>query len=671
VSQKNVIIILLLSIGFTGVLYWRLNLPVDTPNLLDNTNLIELNGWDIKGTENTTATASPDKSALSLSILSSSGGWVGVGQKLDVDPLQQHTFTIHYDPLPTNETNALVVLQVVQVNKAGAPTKSEEFSSSPIDQGTLSGNFTTGLTTAAIEIGIGVKSLQALSINIHQPDLQVTPQWYTRIIHDPIALPTFILLVINIGITISVIITFLWSKKHILSGGMDGLLTTTPLRISYIVWVSGVFFGLIVVMNRIIRAICTNIISFSCPVNWPMSVFSWRLPDMQNLLIAGLLTLIFLTVLKYLDHILPNIWLIIVIGIIFVLGSNLIQGWTLGFREPMTGGGGQYYYDAIKINSVLDFLQNYEINQPMLENHTRTHPPGAPLTIYALLNLLKRPEFVSLIIGGLSVTVSIYFFQKLAATQFEWHMSNYLSLLFILIPAVQIYFAASIDALISSYLLGFVYFFVQPKIKYSIVGAIIFLFLASFTTFGFVFILPPIIIYELLKRRTIIKSIIILFSLIIIYIIIYQATSFNYLNSFFVAAHIEGIEHTGGFMLISEPASYIATRLEGVFELILFFGPFLMVMLLIGWYRYSSIKADPGLPTLTLLILITVAGLFLAGLYRTGETARISLYIYPYLLFPIAKYLMNVPLSKHGEKFLVSALFSQTILMQLFGHYFW
>jgi hypothetical protein len=57
--------------------------------------------------------------------------------------------------------------------------------------------------------------------------------------------------------------------------------------------------------------------------------------------------------------------------------------------------------------------------------------------------------------------------------------------------------------------------------------------------------------------------------------------------------------------------------------------------------------------------------MFLAGSFRTGETARICLFIYPYIFVMFR----NVDDSVLANLVLVTG--AQTILMQLFGYYLW
>ena len=63
--------------------------------------------------------------------------------------------------------------------------------------------------------------------------------------------------------------------------------------------------------------------------------------------------------------------------------------------------------------------------------------------------------------------------------------------------------------------------------------------------------------------------------------------------------------------------------------------------------------------------------LFSLGVYQTGETARGALYIYPFLIFPVALYLNEMDFSLAEKNKLLILVFVQAIIMQLIGYYKW
>jgi hypothetical protein len=185
-------------------------------------------------------------------------------------------------------------------------------------------------------------------------------------------------------------------------------------------------------------------------------------------------------------------------------------------------------------------------------------------------------------------------------------------------------------------------------------------------TFGFVFILPVLAGFDILRKKGITRFFLIVLGITFIYLIIYMFWGFNYINSLMIASTIE---NPHGFRLISEPLPYLFTRLENVFEIVIFLGPFLMVLFIRGIYILKD--SCPDLYILTLLGFATLLAVFLTGAYVTGETARGCLFIYPYFMFPVTAYLENINIDFREKSQLAQLVFSQSLLMQLFGNYVW
>ena len=147
---------------------------------------------------------------------------------------------------------------------------------------------------------------------------------------------------------------------------------------------------------------------------------------------------------------------------------------------------------------------------------------------------------------------------------------------------------------------------------------------------------------------------------------LYFATGFNYINSFFIASQLE---NTHGFLLFHDPLSYVFSRIESVLEILIFFGPFLMIAAVRGLPALK--KNHPDLFLLTLLGTGSLMMMFLAGAYRIGESARAAMFIYPYLLFPVISHLKEINAEMYERNQLLALVFVQALVMQLFGDYFW
>ncbi|MHA1250168.1 MAG: hypothetical protein ACTSRP_09290 [Candidatus Helarchaeota archaeon] len=360
------------------------------------------------------------------------------------------------------------------------------------------------------------------------------------------------------------------------------------------------------------------------------------------------------------------------ISLILIISTNLIHGVFIGLENPINGDLSitkQFYDDAINIINPLKFISEFEKLQPYLGTHTKTHPPGAVLLFYLLYKAFYYPALISLIICSFSTIFSGIFFYKFLKLKIDKNKLQYIIFFYFLIPAVQIYYLANLYAIVTTLFLGILYFYFHPNIKISIIGTIIFVLIVASITFMFIFIIILLFSYELFKNRnfkSFKKILLIMFILFILNFLILLTFNFNYINSFLIASKLE---NPYGFLLFSNPIEYLFTRAEDVLEIIIFFGPFLFIFLIYGIKDIKKNYYDSYL--LTILGIIIILILFLIGVYRTGETARGCLFIYPILFIPIAFYLSKCSLTRFEKQYLTILIFGQTLIMQLFGFYFW
>ncbi len=195
-------------------------------------------------------------------------------------------------------------------------------------------------------------------------------------------------------------------------------------------------------------------------------------------------------------------------------------------------------------------------------------------------------------------------------------------------------------------------------------------------TFVSLFILPVLVGFDLLVRRSLKRSLIVITGVAGIHLLLYGLTGYDAWHSFRTASLYENPQ---GFMLLVDPVNYVFTRLEDVAEIVFFFGPFLLVLLFRGLtsnVRLRPLKALGELTARPLLVLtilgcVSLLGMYAVGAWRTGETARACAWIYPYLLFPVAYYLEDTDVGAGQRYQLASLVFAQSVGMQLFGNYFW
>jgi hypothetical protein len=118
----------------------------------------------------------------------------------------------------------------------------------------------------------------------------------------------------------------------------------------------------------------------------------------------------FLKVLRKVDSIKSQNQ-IYLFGIVSIILSNLIQGIKNGLSYPIVGGNNdQYYGEAVRISDSYTFITNYNHIQFELMCHSATHPPGATLVYYYMNKVLASPEFISIMLMLVSLTIIYYIY---------------------------------------------------------------------------------------------------------------------------------------------------------------------------------------------------------------------------------------------------------------------
>lgn len=445
------------------------------------------------------------------------------------------------------------------------------------------------------------------------------------------------------------------------------------------------FVGVVIVIQRVLRYISEHVVAFDNPYYWPVSIFGPRLPSLRDLAVAAAVTAAFFLFCRVLEVKRYNILLSIAFGVVLIAGLNFIHGLDVGYYAPVAGDartgvlipntldGQEYFHDALTITDPVDFFRRYNEIQPTLHMHGHTHPPGAVLTFYVLTKLFRDPAIIAFVIMVLATIPTIFFFFRLIRTELTDETARYMAFLLVLLPAVQIYYLASLDALIVALLTGVLYLFCFGKSYRSAIGAIVLLTASFLLTFVSLFILPVLAGFDLIVRRSLKRSLIVVGGMVGVHILFYFVAGYDAWHSFRNASlH----ENPNGFMLFVDPVNYLFTRVEDVAEILFFFGPFLLVLLIRGFkakFRlrpFADLRLRPLL-VLTVLAFTSLLGMYAVGAWRTGETARACAYIYPYLLFPVGYYLEDAEVGSSGRMQLAALVFLQSVGMQVFGTYHW
>lgn len=444
-------------------------------------------------------------------------------------------------------------------------------------------------------------------------------------------------------------------------------MTFNPRRI---VVVAAIFCTAFVAANTVLGLLSAHGVPFHYTPFWPVNVFDE--PDkslLYRLVVGAGVFAAFIVINRLLARRSYPLGLTILAGFLLIVGSNLIQGWDAGFYRPIAEDeyrdepAPQYYHDAIKITDAADFFRRHNELQPTLLMHARTHPPGPVLLVFALWRLVRDPALIALAIAVIAVPLSASFLHRILSIEVQPATAGYATFLFLLLPAVQIYYLATVDAVIAGLLLGVSYCFVRAGATH-LVFCVALLAVALLFTLVSLVIVPVLIGCELLHRRSIVRCAIVLCATAIVFVAVDVATGYNVVQTFRTAS---AIENPGGFSGLHAPIDYVVTRIEDVAELILFLGPFLTIVL----WRAARLSVSSRLSTSATLAAASLALLFLSGAFRVGETARACAFIYAFLLLPIAVYLQRNENANGARTQLATLVFAQTIVMQIAGNYFW
>ncbi len=411
-------------------------------------------------------------------------------------------------------------------------------------------------------------------------------------------------------------------------------------------------------------------------------------PEIVVALVVSAVAVIGLVYLHRRGRISLSPWLAAAVGMISIIATSLIHGWEIGIVQPI-GGPIEIFNDAVRVRSVIDFISNYETLQPTLTVHAQTHPPGAVLVIYVLCLAFGSPGMIALGICVISSAGSAVFLKGLVRQLFDEDIAGYAALLYLFLPAVQAYYLANIYAIVATLVLGLTYFYLHPDRRVAFAGSLVCLFLLTFITFLSAFAVLFLFAFETLKAlagtrdgaivsrvvevlRSIRLPLLLSACIAAAYALLSLATGFNYINAFLYAS---SLENPNGLTLLANPIEYVVTRVEDVMDIMIFFGPILSVLAYRGllMMRDEAGRDGRGLKRYALVVaaLISLAILFLAGTPKKGETARICMFILPFLLIPVLTYITGTGMSTKERAMLLGFVFGQAVLLQLFGLWVW
>ncbi len=410
---------------------------------------------------------------------------------------------------------------------------------------------------------------------------------------------------------------------------------------------------------------------FDCPRFWPISEVDPHVPTAASLALGAAALLLLNAAWRALrkrGFPLPHV---IALALALALVTSLMQlsagqhGWLTGLVRPIAGGPPeiQYYHDALTVTDPVAFLRDYQRRQPGLLVHSRTHPPGAVLFTRGLMQLLRHPAAIAVAIAVISMTLAAVSLASLLKRQWPPEQANFATLVFLLLPGTQIYYLASIDALIAALLVASAALALGPPTPARRIGAALLLFAASTLTFAALFLPAVLAAAELLRMRSLRRTLSIVAGVVLAWVLVWLVTGFNYWSSFQIAA---AIENPQGFRLLSEPLSYVMTRIECLADVAIHIGPFVLVLILRGLRRPPA----GMLRFLPQAAIVVFVAMLLTGAFNTGETGRAALFLVPFL-FALVPAGWGDAISPRDERLLANLVFGQTLCMQAAGDWFW
>lgn len=402
------------------------------------------------------------------------------------------------------------------------------------------------------------------------------------------------------------------------------------------------------------------------PPYWPISMFDPE-PFRPGVTLGAALALATACFVLYVWRDVPPRGPVVVLafGLPALVLTNWFQGFQAGFVRPMAGDQ-SYFAESFAVDGVASYLSHYNDWQAGLGTHARTHPPGAVLLYYFARRLVPNPGALALLLGAAAFALAVVSFFHLARRFVAPRPAATATLVFALLPAVQIYFITSLEAVAAALMLAAVCCSFQAQRLVRFVGSAGFLLGASLLTFGALFVPLVLCGHALLSRRSLRAPLGIVASVAAFLVIARAVTGFDWLTSLKTASLLENPE---GFWLLVNPGSYLFTRLEGLTEVCLFASP--LVLVAAGWLLGSRSLGQRELRALVGTALGAFLAMLLAGAFKTGETARSCLFVAPFLVLPIAAVDEARELAPAQRTLLAVAVFTQSVLMQLGGQYYW
>ena len=358
----------------------------------------------------------------------------------------------------------------------------------------------------------------------------------------------------------------------------------------------------------------------------------------------------------------------------------------LALLEPYTRTSLEYYGDVPRVDEigVRTFLRDYSTPAlfDTLSGHTRTHPPGGVLFLWGVSKIfgynLVSASLLSIIFTALTV-IPIY---RLAVNLYDEKVARYATILFLITPNFVMFTGTSMDGPFSVFPILSLYLFYEARSRetlpeqgwlefrpYSLLMGIS-LALGMFMTYSTVVVGVFLCVIALLERKRFVQYVkVLLFAgsgLLGFYLVLFILSGFRPIEALWAAIKKDEAGMGTGYETIER---YFQLSIANLFAFLIGVGiPITVVWIrrLVAtvqeWQRHRTVD------TFVLGYLITLLFFTFSTLF-TMEVERIWIFMVPFLVIPVAKYLTERPLSDFY--WVAGMLTAQLIISEVLLYTYW
>ena len=381
------------------------------------------------------------------------------------------------------------------------------------------------------------------------------------------------------------------------------------------------------------------------------------------------------------------IWIAILCFVAINVSVALIDGYrepaegetfqVLGLLEPYTRTSLEYYGDVPRVDELglRTFLRDYSKPElfDTLSGHTRTHPPGGVLFLWLFSKILGynlvSASLISIIFTALAVIPIYYLGERL----YDKKVARYALLLFLITPNFVMFTGTSMDGPFSVFPILSVYLFYEARARetapeqklqafrpYSLLTGLS-LALGMFMTYSTVVVGVFFCVVALLERRRFLQYLkVLLFAavgFIGFYLILFVLTGFRPIEALWAAIKKDEMGMGTGYESLSR---YLHLSFANLFAFLIGVGlPITTVWLrqvisaIAEWRRETLLlvqdRYDPRIPWIlrhekldgfVIGFLLTLLFFTFSTLF-TMEVERIWIFMVPFFVIPVAKYLVD------------------------------